>query len=130
MPRKRLEKKRILKKENGEIVTIQEADFQKFVDSFRILEDWDKEVFFDSSNGQKLKVRRLKSENANQYAGKHVYISIFIKEQIQGNFYDAYYKLEKVKVRRVLSNGGKLVITGIDGREIQIENLMVFVEHV
>ena len=122
------EKKRQIKKDNGEVVEITEEEFQNAVDVFKLLSNWDKELFFDTFSGTKLKLRMLKPEDAKQYVGKHVYIAIFVKEEVQTKFYDAYYKLEKVKLLRALKKGHELSIEGINGKDIEIENRRVFVE--
>lgn len=128
MPNESTAKKRQFKQDNGEIVEITEEEFKNAVSVFKILSDWDKDLFFDAYNGVKLKMRMLKPEDAKQFVGKHVYIAIFVKEEVQTKFYDTYYKLEKVKLLRSLKKGNELSIEGITGKEIEIENRRVFVE--
>ncbi|MEQ1723475.1 MAG: hypothetical protein ABL930_09885 [Pseudobdellovibrio sp.] len=128
MPKESNEIKRQIKKDNGEVVEITEEEFQNVVSLFKLLSDWDKDLFFDAFNGVKLKMRMLKTEDAKKFVGKYVYIAIFVKEEVQTKSYDAYYKLEKVKLLASFKKGEELKIEGIDGKPIEIENRRVFVD--
>lgn len=121
-------KTRQFKKDNGEIVRITEEEFQNVVDFFKILSNWDKDLFLETFNGSKLRLKVLRPELATQFVGKQVFVAIFVKEEVQAKHYDVYYKLEKVKLLSLKKKGEELTIQGLDGKPIEIENRRVFFE--
>lgn len=119
---------RQFKKDSGEVVEMSEEEFQQIVDVFKILSNWDKELFLEAYNGAKLKLRILRPEDAKKAVGKDIFVSILVKEEIQTKAFDFYYKLEKVKLLGAAKKGSELRIEGIDGKPIAIENRRVFFE--
>ncbi len=109
-------------------VEMTEEEFQRVVDYVKILSNWDKELFVEAYNGTNLKLRILVPEEAKKFVGKYVYISMYVKEEIQSKTYDVYYKLEKVKLCSIAKKGNELTIEGLDGKAIEIVNRRVFVE--
>lgn len=122
------ENKRQIKKDNGEIVEITDEEFQDVVEVFKILSNWDKELFLEAYNGSKIKLKLLLPEIVKQYVDKYIFISIMVKEEVQTKHYDVYYKLEKVKLLSSKKKGEELVVEGMDGKPIEIENRRVFFE--
>lgn len=119
-------KLRQFKMDNGEVVKITEEEFQNVVDFFKILSNWDKELFFEAFSGSNVKLKALSPQLAKQFVGKHILIAIIVKEEIQTKHYDVYYKLEKVKLLSSKKKGEELTIEGLDGKPIEIENRRVF----
>lgn len=119
-------KKRQFKMDNGEVVKITEEEFQNVVDFFKILSNWDKELFFEAFSGLKVKLKVLSPEIAKQFVGKHILVAIMVKEEIQTKHYDVYYKLEKVKLLSSKKKGEELTVEGVSGKPIEIENRRVF----
>ncbi len=120
------EKARQFKKDNGEIAKLTEDEFQQVVEVFKILSNWDKDLFLEAYNGAKLKLRILRPEDTKNAVGKEIFVSILVKEEIQTKAFDFYYKLEKVKLLGSAKKGSELTIEGIDGKPIEIENRRVF----
>lgn len=122
------EKVRQFKKDNGEVVEMTEHEFQQVVEFFKILSNWDKELFIEAFNGSKIKLKLLIPNIVKKYIGKYVFISIMVKEEIQAKHFDVYYKLEKVKLLSSKKKGEVLAIEGVDGKSIEIDNRRVFFE--
>lgn len=114
------------KKENGEVIKLTEEEFARVVDVFKILLEQDQKLIKEALNGSKLELKPIPLSKIKDHVGKNIFVAIQVKEEIQSNFYDFYYKLESVKLENYNSKDQLLRIKTYSDLSAKIEPRGIF----
>lgn len=122
------QKERETKTTNGEILGLTKEEFDRVVDVFKTLRKWDDELLITAVNGMQIKLKRPTENSLKNYVGKHIFIALRVREEIQSQEWDHYYKLEKVMLTSWSEKADRLKVHGRNGKLFEIEPRGVFVE--
>jgi len=120
---------REMKLTNGDAVIITEEEFQRVVEVFKMLRDTDRRIILEAVNGSKVNLVPLFPDNVRQHIGKKIWVAIQVKEELQGQNWDFYYKLERVTLDGVDRNTKLLIVKTLNNWELKIETRGVFLEN-
>lgn len=112
--------------ENNEAIKLTPDELQQVVDYFSTLRKWDNELFHDTFNNAKIKLRPLFIDELKDFIGKKIWIAVTVKETVQMKDWDFYYKLETTVLKKVNKKLNTVIIEDPTNKEMEIEVRRLF----